>query len=211
MKRNIKILLALAVGTMFGVTSSFASPYGVTIDTSAVSGNTYSLVLNLIDGDGVINNSIALTNFAFGGGGATGSPTLLGGASGTLSTSVALDDSAFLSEFVQSFTAGSEFSFALDLSASFAGGSPDSFTLMFLDAAGLPVATTDPLGADTFLTADLGPAGLISVYAGTDPRNTIGTPRVSTVPEPETISLVVGGLFWLGFVGAARDRGTGRQ
>ncbi|MEJ7708650.1 MAG: hypothetical protein WKF84_02055 [Pyrinomonadaceae bacterium] len=73
----------------------------ITFDTSSlVGGGVFSLDFQLADGAGDIlgdaNNTVTLSGFNFGvGGDVVGAPTLDGGASGNISTTVSLTDSAF--------------------------------------------------------------------------------------------------------------------
>lgn len=182
-----------------------ALPFDVQLDTGPLGGGSFSLVFDLIDGDAVANNTVALGNFQFGGGGATGSPTLTGGATGNLATTATLTDIAFFNEILQGFTPGTAFSFHVDTTSSFAGGTPDSLALFVVDnGTGLPVPTLDPLGADAFVTFDLRmPSPLVHAF-GTDLARTslaIAAPLVSTgsqpVAEPSSLGFVGCGMIAL--------------
>ncbi|HUH94986.1 MAG TPA: hypothetical protein VL742_17800 [Casimicrobiaceae bacterium] len=81
----------------------------------------FELAFVLTDGEAIgdANNLVELTDFTFGAGGSAGSvDTLLstGGASGDLTTGVALDDTAFFNVLASTFTPGSLLSFDLSFS-----------------------------------------------------------------------------------------------
>jgi hypothetical protein len=111
----------------------------VTMDTSQLVGHPagpFYLAFQLTDGSGAGNSSTmaVLSNFQFGGGASSGSPTLMGGASGDISSSVTLSDSSFLNFFSQQFTPGSTLTFTLSLTGSVkAGSTPDHFAFSILD------------------------------------------------------------------------------
>jgi hypothetical protein len=198
MTKKTGFLAASMLGLLLGIaTPGIASPINVTLDTSAVSGGAFSLVFDLIDGDGIANNSVSLSGFAFGGGSVSGSAATIGGASGDLAASIALSDSSFFNEFLQGFTAGDVLSFTMDASANFGGGSPDSFTMVLLDSSGTPIASADPLGADAFLSFDLAPGSSIQSFASTSQQYAIPAPTVGSVPEPGTPMVLAGGLLGL--------------
>src|SRR5689334_4536680 len=84
----------------------------VTLNTSALQTATtgpYTLDFQFTDGSGTgdANNTIALSTFLFGSGGcASGTPTLAGGAAGSLASGFTLTDSSFFNEASQGFTPG---------------------------------------------------------------------------------------------------------
>ncbi len=186
--------------------------FNVQMSTAALVGHgagPFSLDFQFTDGDGAANNTVTLTNFAFAGGSATGSPlTLLGGTSGSLTGGVTLPGSSFLAEFEQGFTPGSLLSFDVQMTTNFAGGTPDSFTLAILDNTASELPTRSP--SDVFLRIDVtGASPTIQTFAS-DPRQapagggtalSIPAPTI-LIPEPGTAALVVSGLLpVLGIVG----------
>src|ERR1700730_1342942 len=83
----------------------------VSVNTSSLIGHPagpFVLAFQLTDGSGAgdANNSVTLTNFQFGSGSASGTPTLIGSASGNALSSIALTDGAFLNAYIQPFTPG---------------------------------------------------------------------------------------------------------
>src|SRR5579864_8228359 len=106
----IGAMLVVAVAPIVGATT-----LNITLDTTPLtlppgsSTAPFSVFFQLTDGSGTNdgNNTVTLTNFAFGGGSATPGTTLFGGAVGDLGSSVVLTDNSFLNSFTQGFTPGS--------------------------------------------------------------------------------------------------------
>jgi len=194
----IVIALTISLASVMAV-AACADSFDVSLNTSSLSG-TQILVFGFTDGDGVADNSATITNFNFGGGAAQGSPTYFGtDTSGSLSSSVFLDDVDFSSLFYQSFTVGSSLSFLLNVTDNFAGGTPDAFA-MSLCAADFSQCYSDDFnsGADlvlnipgTALTPSsfiLNPASLQNLPAP------VVTAASSSVPEPSAALLLCAGL-----------------
>ncbi|CAH1386346.1 NF038129 family PEP-CTERM protein [Candidatus Nitrotoga sp. M5] len=203
--------LKLGVGLWLGLSTALSHAnaiYDVTLDTSSISGGTYSLVYDLIDGDGAINNTVTLNNFMFGGGAITGTPpNLTGGASGDMSSTVTLMDTIFFNSFDQAFTAGNLLSFTIDIPSNlFGSGFADNFSFYLLDSTFNPIATNDPFGAGAFLTVDLSAPLNIQTFSSTDANHPVSAPlvtvAVATVPTPGMLWLLVPGL--VGMVGVSR-------
>jgi hypothetical protein len=175
----------------------------------------FSLEFQLNDGSGTNdgNNTAVLSNFLFNGGAAVGSPTLTGGATGTLTSGITLTDSSFFNQFIQGFTPGSALSFRLSLSTNVdSGATPDQFSFAVLDKTGTEIPTLAPSFFDVFVQIDINSANPAVQTFGTDTsRSPAGgggpinitaptaTP-VNTVPEPDTLMLfsfaVAGLLCW---------------
>src|SRR5437762_5566240 len=114
--------------------------FNVSFNTSLLISNAkgpFYIDFELIDGGGTgdANNTVKITNFLFGGGGAVGSPLPpIGGANGDLSSFVSITDNSFLNEFTQQFDAGSIFNFRVNLTTNVdAGFAPDAFSFAILD------------------------------------------------------------------------------
>jgi len=182
---------------LFSVPTLFAGTTYVTVDTSSLAGDPFSIFFYLIDGDATLNNVVQISNAQFGGGSLFGSPTLDGDVSGSLATTVTIGDMQFFNAYSHIFFTGSFLSFDLSFTSNFAGGTPDSLAFLLLDNnTGLPIPTLDPLGSDVFLLFDLSNPGLGQAYA-TDPQRTsivIPAPSVTAatneVPEPATLFMV---------------------
>ena len=197
---------ALVLAFSASVVVAAPTVYNVSLNTSALVGQgTFNLDLQFNDGSGTAdgNNSLTLNSFLFGGGSASGAPTLAGGASGTVGTSVSLTDSAFFNEFLQAFIAGSSLSFQLTLNSNLidAGPTPDLFTLAILDSSFVGLPTLGPLGEFISITLDGRPTIAVYGTAANSPY-AIGAPSVTgvsgvAVPEPSALWLAVIGLAGL--------------
>ncbi|HTS21211.1 MAG TPA: NF038129 family PEP-CTERM protein [Casimicrobiaceae bacterium] len=204
-----EILVALA-GLLAAIAPAPASAGPITgsvsLDTSGLSG-PFEIAFVFIDGSGTgdANNTVTLSDFAFGAGGSAGTvdTTLTtGGVSGDLGSGVSIVDSDFLNIFASSFTPGSVFSFDFSITTNVdAGGTPDQLSMVLLLPDGTPVATTDPSGIDALLTLDIDSA---SPQFATFASEVTPAPVVTlstTVPEPTSVvllTLALGLLSWIG-------------
>lgn len=170
-----KLLLLTAI-LLSGSSAKAQSVYTVTMNTAPLAGHgSFTLDLQLLDGSGLSpdlnNNTVTLTNFNFGTGGAplgNGVPT--NGATGNLATSVTLQDSAFFNEYVESFAAGSSLSFTVTITnVADPGGTPDLFTFAILDSNGNEITTTG--FANEFLSMSLEGGAAPKVSANTSAPN----------------------------------------
>jgi len=168
--------ISLAICLWWGIALQAAS-IGVILDTSGLPPGSFSLDMQLLDGDGVVNNSVTLQNFAFNGltfnalsrsGNATGSPA----------TFIAIsDDNPAPDPFsgaLQGFTASAgptSIQLVIIYSENFAGGFPDTISISLLDGS---------LTALAWLTLDLGTPSVLTKQSG-------GGAVINTsfdVPEP---------------------------
>ncbi len=141
MKRiDFSRLIALTVVLLSATVSQAGVIYDVSLNTSPLIGHAagpFSLAFQFNDGSGAgdSNNTAILSAFQFGAGGsAAGSPSLFGGASGSLASGVTLTDSSFFNAFTQQFNPGSLLKFRLQVSTNVdAGGTPDEFSFSILD------------------------------------------------------------------------------
>lgn len=167
-RRLVRLGVAVIIVTLAVVTpaasGSTTSIYRVTLNTAPLVGHPagpFTLWLAFTDGSGTGdgNNTVTLSNVDFGGGSASGNPTLFGGASGALETGVTMTDSLALNEFWESFNAGSTLQFTLSLSTAHDEGDiPDGFILYILDSSGAQIPTLAPAG-DCLLTVGSGSTG----------------------------------------------------
>jgi hypothetical protein len=176
-------------------------------DTTGLTGpGPFAIGFQLIDGGVLSNNTVTLSNFTFGGGsaGAVQSSTA---ASGNIGSTVTLDNSAFLGEFIQNFTPGTTLSFRFSTTNNSDGATPDEWSVFLLNG-GTQIATTDAGG--TFAYVDL--TGATLDFSHTFSSNTgipgglnIAAPTVSQVssgaPEPATFLTLVPVLLGLLIIG----------
>src|SRR5579872_5074969 len=142
MSRRTATLIVAAVLASWGASSGSAQlVFDVRMNTESLVGNPagpFWLDFQLTDGSGTgdANNVAVLSDFQFGGGVPSGGSTLVGGATGDLTSTVTLTDSAFLTEFVQGFIPGNTLSFEVSLTANAdSGGTPDEFSFAILDGS----------------------------------------------------------------------------
>lgn len=187
------IAVAVAAGS---VLSAAAGDYDVTIDTSALIGNPsapFSLDFQLNDGAGTGSNQnwAGVSLFNFGGGSATGSATIFGGAAGDLVSGISFHTTSAFNELYQAFTPGSTLSFHISLSETAPStGTPDSFSFAILDQSLSNIPTTGI--ADTLLEVDITDAGAIATLGNSINGVTI---NATAVPEPYAAPVVALGLL----------------
>lgn len=164
-----------------------AVSYNIALNTTSLSGMNGQLAFDLINGDGVNNNSVVISAFTTNG--TLGAATILGGVSGSLPSAVTMSDTAFFNELLNSITLGTTISFNLDLTTNFAGGIPDSFSFFILDdTASSSLVMTNLLG-DALFAIDMNgtSTGALSVVNLTQPSLPL---TVTPVPEPNSLLLL---------------------
>ena len=114
------------------------SIYNYTVNTAAISGTNGYLAFDLVDGDGLGNNTVTASGFSTDG-------TLADASNVILANATAFD------EVQRGITFGSYLHFSLRLTENFASGFPDEFSFFFLDSTGLQslVSTVRPAYACT--------------------------------------------------------------
>lgn len=185
-----------------------------TLNTSPLTGTQAYLAFDLIDGDGIENNIVAISHFSTDG--ALGVPIITGNVSGALTNSIILKDiyypnppdpPSIFNEFLQPLTLGSEVRFTVELTEQQASGAlfPDSFSLLLLDdiASGPLFATTDDpdpaYSTGTLFQIDIdgSAGGVVRQFAPVDPDLAVSW-RVTSqtaVPLPSTALLIGAGLL----------------
>jgi len=176
--------------------AALADVVDVTIETRSLAGTTGVLVFDLIDGDGIPDNSVTITGYQSDGI-LLGPPVLTGGGSGDLSSSANLTDRNFFNELAAPLTLGNQIQFTLDATHNFAGGVPDNLSLFLLDPTGQNSLVATNITGDALFSLDLNGT---PVQAATEISPglsvTIGAP-LSAVPEPSSLYLFAGSLVAL--------------
>jgi hypothetical protein len=209
MKRKLIRALLGVVSFLLLAGISFADIMEVTLDTAPLQGDVagpFSLVFQLTDGNGTGdgNNSVTLSNFLFGSGGAFGAPTTFGGVSGSVGSTVTLVDTSFLNYFIQPFSPGTTLEFTVATTNNLDGGGiPDGFAFSISDNTGQNIPTQAGPFADMFMSIAFDSSNpSVTAFASDTSRSPaggggpidLGTPQVTPVPEPRSIVLLGAGL-----------------
>jgi hypothetical protein len=219
MKMIRRFIPVLALALWAVQPASADTVYTVTMDTSALVGNgPFTLDLQFLDGSGLPidlnNNTVTLTNFAFGAGGSpSGGGTATGGASGSLASGVTLKDTAFFNEYFENFTPGALLSFTIDTTnGPDPGGTPDLFTLAILNSLGNELPATGPAGEflDVSLVGGANPQ--VSTYgSAAGSAFSLAAPVVQSqspapVPEPSSYWELLTGIVVLWTARSVREK-----
>ena len=205
---NASSLLARAVLGMLVLCASAhaTSQFRVTVNTSLLSGipglAPYALDFQFNNGSILNNNTVSVNNFQYNGGGAVGAPTLFGGVTGNIGSSVLFNNSAPFQEIFQTFTPGSSLRFDVLITANPDGVTPDAFAFAILDK-NLNNIPTNGLGDALLLINVDNPGPGPQAFAGTGAFSNVTTSS-TPVPESGSYILLLTGLPLLGF--AARRK-----
>lgn len=189
--------IAILVGAVGLAAQGQASvTYSVNINTAPLIGHPagpFSIAFQLADGSGTGdgNNAAVISKFQFGaGGGPSGTPTVLGSAFGSLSTSVSLTDHGTVNFFAQTFTPGGTLTFSLSVTTNAdAGGILDEFTFSILDNTLTPIPTMAGAPLDVFLSINLAPRPTVQTYASDTSRSPAGGGGPISIPTPQVVTL----------------------
>src|SRR5688572_24133452 len=157
--RSRLLSLATCLLLLAGPVCNASFIFTISVDTRALIGHPagpFYLEFQLNDGSGTGNgnNTGLLVTFDFAGGAPVGSPILIGGASGDLSSHVVLSDDDFLNEFIQQFMPGPLTTFDVELSTFVEPGpQPDQFSFAILECNLIEIPTLGP--ADALVIADI--------------------------------------------------------
>jgi hypothetical protein len=197
--------------------------FNVNLNTATLnsqdSANTpFYLDFQLNYGSGQPTSTVTLSNFQFTGGSASGSPTLIGTASGSLSSGASLtaSSSSDLNELYQQFSAATtDIKFTATVSENGSGGTPTEFTAAILDnSLGFPAQlyTTAPdqeslVTLDLSSSATLGSVGGFTSISSADTNTAVtGVGATISVPEPSTTAAILGGAALMLAFYARRSR-----
>lgn len=220
MNRLIRFAVVAGLVLLASAVPALADSFTVTLNTSATNlTGSQALVFELVDGDGVVNNSATLSDFSLGGGSTTGPADYLGstGVSGDLSGTISLDDSGGLALFSQDVNLGSSLSFLLNTTNNFAGTTPDGFIMELCATDFSSCYSDDTIGGALLILplngTPLTPASFTLTGASDQdlpaPTVTSGS-GVSPVPEPPAFILMGCGMLMMAFL-LRRSQGLGRQ
>jgi hypothetical protein len=201
----------IALATLLLAALLWASPVpvnatllDVSVDTSALAGQSAILAFDFIDGDaaagevGVANNMATISGFSLSGGALQGDGEPIGDVSGTLDPGplMLMDSYSFngdtysFNEFLQPVVLGGLFKFTVVVTENFVDTPatiPDQFSLWLLDENFVPFPTDAP-----------NEWNLLAV-AGADRTAALYSLQVQAIPEPSTLTLLaVGALGLLG-------------
>jgi PEP-CTERM motif-containing protein len=196
MHRILRFTLLAGLVFVFAASAARADSFNISLNTSPLSG-AQLIVFGLTDGDGVANNTITLAAFDFGGGSALGSPDLLGttGATGSLTTGIAMNDTSFQALFSQEFNPGSSLSFLLTTTNNIAGVTPDAFAMSVCSTT-LTTCYSDDAATGALLVLNLlgGTLSPSSFTLNGASAQSLQPPLVAATPEPATLLLLGTGL-----------------
>jgi hypothetical protein len=176
-----RIAAGLALACLAAATPAQAAAIQLTVDTSALIGMNGRIEFSLFDGDGVANNTAAISNLNTDG--TFGMVDCSVGCSG--GPPYVVDDSLGFGSFLQNLVLGSTFSFFVTYTNNFAGGLPDQFAVFLLDQQ------TSFTLIDTSLDSPFGDAlALVTLDGTTNIQTADAGVSVSAIPEPGTAALL---------------------
>jgi hypothetical protein len=200
------MIARVAFGVLVLCASAHAtSQFRVTVNTSSLIGNSsapFALDFQFNNGSVLNNNTVTVDNFLYNGGAAVGSPTLLGGVTGNIGSSIVFNNSSPFQELFQTFTPGTSLRFDVLLTQNPESVTPDAFAFAILDK-NLNNIPTSGLGDSLLLINVDNPGASPQTSSGTGAFSGVTTSS-TRVPEPDTCVLLLAGLPLLGF--AARRR-----
>lgn len=169
--------------------------YTFSMNTAPLVGNgPFALDLQFLDGSGspadLKNNTVTLTNFAFGAGGSpSGGGTATGGAAGNLSSGVTLNDTSFFNEYFENFTAGGILSFTIDTTNVLdPSGTPDLFTVAILDSGLNELPTAGPVSEFLDISLGGGASPQVTTYgSAAGSAYSLAAPTVQVATAPPTL------------------------
>lgn len=207
---KLTLCVIALTGLLLASTSQAQLMFHVDVLTSQLIGNPnapFSLDFQFNNGSILGNNTATVSNFTYSGGSSTGSPTLLGGVAGGISSSVFFNNSGAFQELYQGFMPGSILGFDVSLTLNVDGVTPDLFSFGILDSSLFNIPTTG-LG-DSLLVVNLDGTNAVQVFSGTGQYSGI-TVLATVIPEPSTVALLTFAAVGVALYGrkmASRRRG----
>jgi len=194
--------------SLLSTSISHAGIIDILVDTTPLQGTTGVLAFDFIDGDGLANNAITVSDFTSDAVLSTGAAS--GDVTGMLSPGpLVLGDTDFFNGWLQDLTFGTFISFQLESTGNGSFSPSDSFSFSLLDNSFFPYATDDSLGTDALLILDISNANPVAQsFASASATVTVSEVPIP-VPTPGTLLLfIIGGLGILGI--GQRKRGAYR-
>jgi hypothetical protein len=210
-RQTLSTFVKLAVGAAVLAGSAAKADnflFHVDLNTAALvsaANGPFFLDFQLNQGTGTLSNTVALSNFTFTGGSASGSASLFGNASGNFGSGFSLVDSTSspFNEAFQGFTASTtDIQFDVSVTRNSPGSTPDAFIVSILDSeAGNPQITTNAPDSVSMVALNIGTNNTIAnVGAFTSTAPAGATATVTAVPEPSSFVAMAGGIgMLLGF------------
>ena len=193
-------LVILFLSAASSVTATPITTYFITVNTSSIDGLTGQLDFQFNPGSGALGAFVDISQFGFSDGGFNGSPTLTGGASGSLGSTVHIDNSTGFNDFLQPWIFGLSLQFQVSFGGAAItspdGSSTDTFGLALYDLSFNP-QLNDGSEGDFIVTIDVNTDGSTTANPAAKPANSLTVTPVLT-PEPATWMLfgLAGIVLW---------------
>lgn len=203
--RHVRFVVLL-VCLLLMCRSALANSVDISIGTAPLSGVAGTLAFDFIDGDGIVDNTISIENFASDA--TLSSGIVTGSVSGSLPGTVTLSDGSFFNELLVPATFGSSISFTIDYT-NVGGTPPDAFTFFLLDDTAIDSLVTTNLSGNALLEIDMNgnSAGSVNLASNISPTVTVSTNSglpPPPVPEPSSFLLAASGISTI--IGIRKNR-----
>jgi len=186
-------MVLASLASIFLPARAAALTFDVNVNTSALVGHPaapFYLLFATTDGSGLSdgNNTVTVSNFNFSGGSAFGNPSLFGGVTGDLGTTISITDTGNLNFFSEAFSPGQSLAFTVTVTSNQDDGPiPDGFAFYILDSFGRPIPTLSP-GSDYFIGLTLTANGGSPLVFASDPSRPPSSGNPILIPAPTVSS-----------------------